>query len=166
MKKVELTVPQSFARRLWRYGPLLLWMAFIYLGSTNLLAASNTSGTFRRLLLWLWPAISEAQLLFGHFVVRKCGHLTEYAILALLAARAFASSSRATLRRHHLLAALALAALYSLADEYHQSFVPSRGASLYDSLIDTTGAAAALLTLALLRRNRRARRHPAAPAVE
>jgi len=35
--------------------------------------------------------------------------------------------------------------VYALLDEYHQSFVPSRTASVYDSLIDATGGMVALL---------------------
>jgi VanZ family protein len=39
----------------------------------------------------------------------------------------------------------ALVVVYALADEYHQSFVPSRTASIYDSLIDMIGGLTALL---------------------
>jgi VanZ family protein len=35
--------------------------------------------------------------------------------------------------------------VYALLDEYHQSFVPSRTGSVYDSLIDATGGLVALL---------------------
>src|SRR5438128_2008353 len=35
---------------------------------------------------------------------------------------------------------LLLAIAYALTDEFHQSFVPSRTASIYDSLIDSVGA--------------------------
>jgi VanZ family protein len=50
------------------------------------------------------------------------------------------------------LGALVVAGLFSLADEYHQSFVPGRTASLVDSGIDTTGA---LLGMVLLYAGRR-----------
>jgi VanZ family protein len=46
------------------------------------------------------------------------------------------------------LVALVLVVLYSLSDELHQSFVPSRGASLHDCAIDSVGGLAALLVLA------------------
>jgi VanZ family protein len=39
---------------------------------------------------------------------------------------------------------LALAMLYALTDEFHQSFVPSRTASLHDCAIDSAGALIAL----------------------
>ena len=80
-----------------------------------------------------------------HAVTRKIAHLTEYALLGLLAARAFRGSPREGLRARWFLAALALVVVYALVDEYHQSFVPSRTGSIYDSLIDMTGGLAALL---------------------
>ena len=42
---------------------------------------------------------------------------------------------------------LALVALYAASDEIHQAFVPSREASAWDVLLDTTGAAFGLLCL-------------------
>ena len=39
--------------------------------------------------------------------------------------------------------ALLVAAVYAATDEFHQSFVPGRTASVYDVLIDTSGACAA-----------------------
>jgi VanZ family protein len=42
----------------------------------------------------------------------------------------------------------------ALADEYHQSFVPSRTGTVYDSLLDACGGAAALACVALWLRAR------------
>jgi VanZ family protein len=39
--------------------------------------------------------------------------------------------------------------IYALLDEYHQSFVPSRTASIYDSLIDVVGGLTALSIFAI-----------------
>jgi VanZ family protein len=36
---------------------------------------------------------------------------------------------------------------YALLDEYHQSFVPSRTASIFDSLIDSVGGLVALIVI-------------------
>ena len=82
-----------------------------------------------------------------HAVTRKIAHLTEYALLGLLAARAFRGSSRDGLRTRWFLASVILIVVYALADEYHQSFVPSRTGSIYDSLIDTAGGFAALIVV-------------------
>jgi VanZ family protein len=140
--------------RAWRYGPLLVWMVLIFLFSTGGMSASNTSRIIRPVLLWLFPDISEERLALVHFIVRKAAHFTEYAILALLAARAFLGSSREILRRGWFAASLALVIIYALSDEYHQRFVPTRTGSVYDSLIDISGGLAALLCLTLRRKAR------------
>ena len=145
----------AWRARVWRYGPLLAWMVFIFFASTNKLSASNTSLIIRPLLIWLFPEINEEQLALAHFVVRKLAHFAEYAVLGLLAARAFRDSSRTLLRAHWFLYALLLVILYALSDEFHQRFVPSRTGSLYDSLIDIAGGLTALTLLALWRRGKR-----------
>lgn len=144
--------------RLWRYGPLLLWMAFIFFASTAQLSASNTSRIIRPLLLWLFPDSSEETLAFAHFIVRKLAHLTEYAVLGLLAARAFTTSSHQSLRRRWFLFSLLLVIVYALSDEFHQRFVPARTGSIYDSFIDIAGGFIALLVLLIWRKVKRKRR--------
>src|SRR6266550_3115804 len=137
---------------LWRYGPLIVWALLIFVGSTDLLSASNTAGFLRRVLLWVFPHLSEATLKILQLVARKAGHFSEYAILALLAARAFRNSSREFLRKHWFWFSLLLVVAYALSDEFHQSFVPSRIGSIYDSLIDSLGGLTALALLALRKR--------------
>ena len=131
-------------RRLWRYGPVVAWAGFVLFASSSSFSASNTSRIIRPLLIWLFPGISEETLAHVHFLVRKAAHFSEYALLALLAARAFRTSSREALERFWWLAAFALVACVSLADEYHQSFLPSRTGTIYDSLLDMAGGATAL----------------------
>lgn len=141
--------------RLRRYGPLLVWIAFVCYASTGALSAPQTSRIVGPLLRWLFPGITDAQLLAAHLTVRKLAHLTEYAVLALLASRAFLTSSKEFLRRRWAVAALALAACLALLDELNQLFTPTRGGSIWDSLLDVTGAALALAAVALLRLRRR-----------
>jgi len=133
--------------RLSRYLPLIVWLAFISFASSDEFSASNTSRIIGPLVLWLFPNTSADTLATIHFLVRKLAHLSEYAVLGILAARAFRGSSHLTLRRHWFLAAFMLVVLYALLDEFHQVFVPSRTASLTDSLIDMTGGLTALLVL-------------------
>jgi VanZ family protein len=133
--------------RLSRYLPLLFWLLFISLASSDEFSASNTSRFIGPLVLWLFPNTSADTLATIHFLVRKLAHLGEYAVLGILAARAFRGSSHMSLRRHWFLAAFSLVAVYALLDEFHQSFVPSRTASLTDSLIDMAGGLAALLVM-------------------
>jgi len=129
-----------------------VWALLIFVGSTDLLSASKTAGFLRRTLLWVFPHTSAATLKTFELVARKAGHFTEYAILALLAARAFRNSSRELLRKHWFWLSLLLVVAYALSDEFHQSFVPSRIGSIYDSLIDSLGGLTALALLALRKR--------------
>jgi len=137
---------QSSHHRLARYGPLVVWAALIFIGSGSALSASNTSVILRP-VLWLFPHASEATLALIHFLVRKAAHFTEYAILALFAARAFRTSAREFLRTRWFWVSLLCVVAYSLSDEFHQSFVLSRTASIYDSMIDSVGGFVALTML-------------------
>ena len=120
-------------------------MAFISFASTGNFSAGNTSRIIGPLVLWLFPDTTPETLLVIHGITRKIAHLTEYALLGILAARAFRGSSREGLRDRWFLASLALVVVYALFDEYHQSFVPSRTGTIYDSLIDIAGGFAALI---------------------
>lgn len=134
--------------RIWRYAPLILWMVLISLASTSEFSAANTSRFVRPLLIWLFPDISPERIREVHFLVRKAAHLTEYAILAWLAARAFIASSHEFLRKRWFLIALLLIMIHALMDEYHQSFVPLRTGSIWDSIIDIAGGLLALVGFA------------------
>jgi VanZ family protein len=96
-------------------------------------------------VLWLFPRTSPETLATIHFITRKIAHFTEYAILGFLAAWAFRSSPRPAISRRWFLICATLVVVYALMDEYHQSFVPSRTASIFDSLIDMAGGLTALL---------------------
>jgi VanZ family protein len=135
------------ARILSRYLPLVVWLVFISYASSDSFNADNTSRIIGPLVLWLFPNTSAETMATIHFITRKIAHFTEYAILGLLAARAFWSS-----KRWFLISAV-LIVVYALIDEYHQSFVPSRTASVFDSLIDMAGGLTALIVVS--KRNRR-----------
>jgi VanZ family protein len=135
----------SASQRLWRYGPLVLWVIFIWFASTSRFSADNTSQLVRPILLLLFPNLSEAQLAVAHFLTRKTGHFSEYAVLAFLARRAFITSSSAFVQQHWFQLGLLLVVIYALLDEFHQSFVPSRTPSIYDSAIDVAGGLTVLL---------------------
>jgi len=125
-----------------------LWAVLIFVGSTSVLSASHTS-VLLRVFLWIFPQASEATLATIHFLLRKAGHFTEYAILALLAARALRTSYRKLLRQRWFWLSFLLVVVYALGDEFHQSFVPSRTASIYDSMIDMLGGLTALALLVI-----------------
>lgn len=157
-KAATVSGARAWRRRLWRYGPVLLWMAFIWFASTGEFSAANTSRIIGPLLLWLFPNSSPEEIARLHFLVRKAAHFTEYALLAFLAARALVASSRRALRHGWFIISLLLVVSYALLDEYHQSFVATRTSSIYDSLIDMSGGLSALLIYVLWRKRQTRRR--------
>ncbi len=68
-------------------------------------------------------------------VVKKLGHLLIYALLA----RSYLFGLGKHDRRTRWIA-FGFAVLYGISDEFHQSFVPGRGAGPVDVLIDASGA--------------------------
>ena len=126
--------------------PVIGWMLAIFVGSTDLLSSGHTSRLLGPFLNWLGLSPTAADLL--QRAIRKCGHLTEYAILALLCRRALHLQARWPWRfwsGRAAIVAWAIASLYAASDEFHQSFVPTREACVRDVLIDAAGAATALL---------------------
>jgi VanZ family protein len=135
------------SRLISHYLPLLVWLAFISFASSDSFSAANTSRIIGPLVLWLFPNTSPETLAVIHLITRKIAHLTEYAILGFLAARAFRTSTRPAIRDRWFLICAILIIVYALLDEYHQSFVPGRTSSIYDSFIDMAGGLAALLVI-------------------
>ena len=132
-------------RFVWYYLPLIAWLVFISFASSNNFNAGNTSRIIGPLIVWLFPNTSPDTLAIVHFITRKIAHFTEYAILGFLAARAFRTSPHATINQRWFWICVALVVVYALLDEYHQSYVPSRTGSIFDSLIDMAGGLTALV---------------------
>jgi VanZ family protein len=144
----------SFFRFLSRYVPLVAWLAFIFFASSDGFSASNTSQFVGPIIRWLFPDTSPERLALIHSFTRKIAHFGEYALLGLLAARAFRTSPNPTFQRRWFVISLALVVVYALLDEYHQSFVPTRTASIFDSMIDVAGGLTALLVVLSFPRKR------------
>ncbi|MGA2263200.1 MAG: VanZ family protein [Acidobacteriota bacterium] len=103
-----------------RWGPSLLMMALIFM-------ASGTAGSdLPKFGIW-------------NFIVMKGGHLVGYALLGVSYLHGIAGHKG--MNRGALLAAIVLAGLYAVTDEFHQSFTPGRTPSAVDVGIDTIGAA-------------------------
>lgn len=119
--------------------PVILWLALIFVFSTDLFSGSNTAGIFIPLIESFFPGISPGAVAQTHFVIRKLGHFGAYFILALLVMRALREENNRPAERRHMIFAAMFVALYAIGDEFHQSFVPSRGASVVDVLIDISG---------------------------
>jgi hypothetical protein len=74
----------------------------------------------------------------------KSGHGIGYGILGAVLLRALAGGRLRGVTWGKAAAALLLATLYGVSDEFHQSFVPGRSPDPYDVLADSIGAAAVI----------------------
>jgi VanZ family protein len=133
------------------WGPPLIWMSAIFFFSTDNFSGENTGSLLHKITGILYPGISRELFDSIHFLIRKAGHFTEYAILALLLFRAFRSGVGARWRWSWALISLLIVIVYALSDEYHQSFTRNRTPSIYDSMTDTYGAVTALFFLWIFR---------------
>jgi VanZ family protein len=129
-------------------------MVIIFSASSDSGSFQHSSRIIRPLVLWLFPSASHQTVHTIVYIVRKCAHMTEYAILALLILRALqVRCNRSQLWEvGDAKLAFTVIALYAASDEFHQRFVPSREASVRDVAIDCFGAACALAVVWLLRR--------------
>jgi len=130
--------------------PVLIWMVLIFSGSTDLMSSQRTSRIIGPLVRWVFPSLPTETVGQVVFVVRKTAHVTEYALLAMLLWRALRRPARTDPRPwswREPAWALALAALYAVSDELHQSFVASRFGSALDVCLDAAGAAGGLLVV-------------------
>lgn len=73
------------------------------------------------------------------YLVRKIAHMTEYAVLNLAIYLGIYKSSTLKYSNNHIIIAGLLSLLYSITDEFHQSFVPGRVGTYKDVLIDLSG---------------------------
>ncbi len=139
------------ALRRWIYwGPAATWMVLIFLGSTGALADSRTSRFLAPVLRWLFPGIAEVTVERLVFAIRKCAHMAEYGLLAVLVLMGLNGAFRFLPREwcwRRAGLAFGICVLYAVSDEIHQAFEPERYGSPVDVLIDTAGAAVALLAL-------------------
>jgi VanZ family protein len=109
------------SRALTAWLPVLAWAAVIFAFSS---IPSLSSG------LGVWDT-----------VLRKCAHVTEYAVLGALLYRALEREAPA----------LAAGIAYAATDELHQHFVHGRHASPVDVGIDAVGVALGMLVWLRLR---------------
>jgi VanZ family protein len=128
-----------------KWVPVIAWMLLIFAGSTDMLSAEHTSRFLVPFLRWLNPHISFATIATINVVLRKIGHFTEYAVLAALLWRALRGTFTAIGKGTVAAGVFLITAAFAASDEFHQSFVSTRTATVHDMMIDCTGAFAAVL---------------------
>jgi VanZ family protein len=136
------------------------WAALVFYLSTQAFSPNFS----RTLLAWtlhlLQLRVSSGTFGLLHAFLRGLAHIIEYAIFALLLYGLPIEKKRGLWRPRRAAFCIVVASVYSLTDEFHQSLVFGRHASLLDCGLDTIGAALAMLVpytqeqMSLLRSNK------------
>jgi hypothetical protein len=121
-----------------RFLPPLAWSVLIAWFSGARWHGGATTPLLDPWLRALLPWATLEQIAGAHWLLRKTGHVIEYAVLALLWRRALAGG-HASWRWP-----LALAVLTAGLDEAHQALTPTREGRVADVLLDSGAVAAAL----------------------
>ncbi len=125
-------IESAHQSRLSEWALPFFWIIALFVLSSSLFSANNTSRFFEPLLQWLLPSASAATIGLIHGLIRKAAHFINYGILFWLLIRG------PLVGRPYV--AFSLCVLYALLDEGHQIFVPGRTPSLYDVALDSSGA--------------------------
>jgi VanZ family protein len=132
-------------------------MILIFQGSQDQQSWTRSSRILEPFFRWLLPTASPATIDTAVLLVRKCAHVAEFAVLALLvwwAQRKRKTPVTGGWSSRRALLTLLVVVFYASTDELHQSFVPSRQGAVLDVFIDSCGAILALSFLYALSRVR------------
>jgi VanZ family protein len=148
---VQEPISTESPRKLRAWIPTLLWLCILTLFSTDTFSADHTGSVLLKILHALFGTRFDEHFQDIHFFIRKAAHFCSYGFLGALAffswRATFPARPRWTLRWSLL--GLLVAMTAGSLDELHQRFVPSRGPSLRDVMIDTIGAVFFQLAIAL-----------------
>jgi VanZ family protein len=145
----------SVSVTLQNWAPVIFWATLIFVFSTESFSGAHTGGIVEALLRQSFPSLPVNEIERIHTLIRKLGHLSEYFIFALLLMRALRAETDDKSMLQAIFLSVLLTILYAATDEFHQSFVPSRSASVTDVMIDAAGGSCGTLLSYL--RNRRSK---------
>ena len=120
-------------------------MGFLFPLTNDTLSSNSTSYLIIPIIKWFLPHASQATINILHILFRKSVHFGEYAFLAFILFRAFHGRNKDCLK--WLLYAGIIAVSYGFLDEFLQTLIASRTGSIFDWVIDSTGA---LFTLGII----------------
>jgi VanZ family protein len=153
MSENVVTPSLSIPERIVRYWiPVSLMLTLMYFFSTDVFSGKNTSLVITWVMKFFGEDMNRTELGEANFAIRKFAHFFEYAVLASLLFRAFKAESPRLWHLSWASYSFAIVVVWSLLDEFHQTFTQSRGGSIYDAMIDSAGGLFALLVIAFYAR--------------
>lgn len=144
------------AGRIGAWLPVAIALCIIARESTEKMGSNHTSSFLRPILEGIFGRFQNENWDALHHLIRKSGHFCGYGLVCLTFLRAwlltFARQVAMELRTWRIKSAvtaiLSTACVASL-DEWHQTFLPNRTGLAADVLLDTCGATALCLLIAL-----------------
>lgn len=117
---------------------LILWMTLIFCLSNQPASDSSnlSNGLLNRILYILNIQVNPQLKEFLEKFIRKLAHFVEYFVLGLL----MLMTLKGYKVKNAYLVAFILCVIYASSDEFHQSFVLNRYASVFDVLLDSSGS--------------------------
>lgn len=129
---------------------IIIWMITVFFFSNQPGEKSGgTSGKVIKGLMKIFskePTDEEIQKL--QLPIRKLAHFTIYAIGGVLAIL-FLNEYNIPLIQKIIYSQLFLS-IYAISDEFHQSFIPARTATITDVLIDSLGAFTSIILISVI----------------
>ena len=123
----------------------ILWMIFIFVMSqTPGNDSSKQSNFIVDIIIHILPITRDTL----SFIVRKCAHMTEYAILAFLIYKTIVHIEKS------LVKSFIFTFLYACTDEFHQLFIAGRAGQFRDVCIDSTGALFMILIIYIINKRK------------
>jgi VanZ family protein len=135
--------------------PVAAMLGLMYYFSTDVFSAENTRSVIDKVFLWFVPHASKHALLTLNYIIRKSAHFIEYAVLGAFLFRAFRADDPTRWRLKWAFYSLLTAGAWALLDEFHQTLTRTRGGSIWDSLLDSSGAFFMLVAIAIVYRTPR-----------
>ncbi|MEK4530976.1 VanZ family protein [Solibacillus sp. FSL K6-1554] len=146
---------------------VFLWMILIFYFSQQPVNISNgLSTTITEQLIETVQTIvplEEVHVDTVNHIVRKNAHFIIYFFLGIFILGALRKNGINRIRSIWL--ALFVCIIYAVSDEFHQLFVPGRGAQVKDVLIDCAGAAFGIGTATIISSIRKREKVPSKPLV-
>jgi VanZ family protein len=128
---------------------VIIWcIQIFYFTALPVYNDEHTRGFLERLLTDVFSKDSFVISMID-YLIRKGAHVTVFGILAIL----FKTALNRQRSRSYLYSWL-FTVFYASTDEWHQAFVPGRTSSIYDVMIDSTGAFVFLLCLFLWKKRK------------
>lgn len=138
---------------------LILWiLIFVWMITIFMFSAQNgdesselSQGFLRTFILRFTPDnISEDIVNMMEYIIRKCAHMTEYAVFGILVFYQIKLYRLFEKEWNRIIMAVICVMIYASTDEIHQLFVGGRSGRFTDVLIDTAGGFIGIMAAAFI----------------